>query len=79
MRTLASTESFASLEGLPNTLELSHLWITEPLLGEVQSNPNLVIETDFEPIPFDVDGTLDQESLFPDSVRGRRAARVAHA
>ena len=29
-------------------------------------------ETDFPPIPFDADGHLDQESLFPESVRGRR-------
>jgi hypothetical protein len=58
---------------IPNTLELAHLWITEPLARESQANANLIFESDFEPIPFSVDGTLDQESLFPDSVRGRRS------
>jgi Lactate racemase N-terminal domain len=61
---------------IPNTLELAHLWVTQPLASEVEANPNLVFESDFEPIPFRVDGTLDQESLFPESVRGRRS--LAH-
>ena len=64
---------------IPNTLELAHLWITEPLAEEAEANPHLVFESDFRPIPFCVDGTLDQESLFPESVRGRRASGVAHA
>jgi len=64
---------------IPNTLELAHLWITEPLAAEVQANPNLIFESDFEEIPFMVDGTLDQESLFPASVRGRRASGGVHA
>ena len=34
-------------------------------------------ETDFLPMPFDGAGTLDQEALFPESVRGRRAASHA--
>ena len=33
--------------------------------------PDLAFGTDFRPIPFDADGTLDQEVLFPESVRGR--------
>ncbi len=64
---------------IPNTLELAHLWITPALAGDVKTNPNLAFETDFGPIPIDLDGTLDQEALFPESVRGRRAAGVAHA
>jgi hypothetical protein len=64
---------------IPNTLELAHLWVTEPLAAEVSTNPNLVFESGFEPIPFSLDGTLDQESLFPDSVRGRRSASHATA
>jgi len=64
---------------IPNTLELAHLWVTPPLAGEVESDPGLEFETDFRPMPYAVDGTLDQEALFPESVRGRRAARVAHA
>ncbi len=58
---------------IPNTLELAHLWVTRPLADEVEADPSLAFESDFRPIPFAVDGTLDQESLFPESVRGRRA------
>jgi hypothetical protein len=58
---------------IPNTLEVAHIWVTPPLAGEVETNPHLTFETDFRPIPFLEDGTLDQESLFPESVRGRRA------
>ena len=59
---------------IPNTLEVAQLWVTPALAGDVESDPNLVFETDFLPIPIESDGTLDQESLFPESVRGRRAA-----
>jgi hypothetical protein len=47
------------------------------MADEVEANPNLVFESDFQAVPFAVDGTLDQETLFPGSVRGRRAAGVA--
>lgn len=57
---------------IPNTLELTTLWVTRPLVDEVESNPGLAFETDFGPIPFDESGRLDQECLFPESVRGRR-------
>ncbi|HWE39062.1 MAG TPA: lactate racemase domain-containing protein [Isosphaeraceae bacterium] len=59
---------------IPNTLELQTLWVSPALAREVESHPHLTLETDFSPIPFDADGALDQESLFPSSVRGRRAA-----
>ena len=62
---------------IPNTLELTDLWVTGPLAGEVEANPHLTFESDFEPIPFRPDGTLAQEALFPTSVRGRRVSRVA--
>jgi hypothetical protein len=58
---------------IPNTLELSELWVTPPLADAVEANPDLEFETDFQPIPFANDGTLDQELLFPESVRGRRS------
>lgn len=57
---------------IPNTLELATLWVTPPLIDEVQAHPNLSFETDFLPIPLSEDGTLDQEWLFPESIRGRR-------
>jgi hypothetical protein len=57
---------------IPNTLELETLWVTPPLAAEVEAQPGLALETDFRPIPLDDEGTLDQEALFPESVRGRR-------
>ncbi len=59
---------------IPNTLELPDLWVTGPLLAEAAAHPDLVVESDLEPIPFGPDGTLDQEALFPASARGRRAS-----
>lgn len=58
---------------IPNTLELHQLWVTRPLAAEVEKHPHLQYETDFEPLPLSADGWLDQERLFPESVRGRRA------
>jgi hypothetical protein len=63
---------------IPNTLELSTLWVTPPLEAEVAAHPHLTRETDYAPPPFSADGWLDQEQLFPASVRGRRA-RGAYA
>jgi hypothetical protein len=57
---------------IPNTLELTTLWITAPLRPDVERQPNLALESDFVPIPFDGAGNLIQESLFPESVRARR-------
>jgi len=59
---------------IPNTLEVNTLWVTEPLTAEVHAHPHLTFETDFLPMPFSADGFLDQEEMFPESVRGRRAA-----
>ncbi|MGE3821378.1 MAG: lactate racemase domain-containing protein [Isosphaeraceae bacterium] len=59
---------------IPNTLELTDLWVTEPLAEEVRSLPGLEFVGGFEPIPLDELGTLDQERLFPQSVRARRHA-----
>jgi hypothetical protein len=57
---------------IPNTLELATLWVTPPLADEVEAHPGLTFETDFNPIPIDDQGNLNQESLFPESVRARR-------
>ena len=62
---------------IPNTLELADLWVTPPLAGEVEAHPALSFASDFRPIPLDALGHLDQEALFPESVRGRR--KVQHA
>ncbi|MFI5461625.1 MAG: lactate racemase domain-containing protein [Isosphaerales bacterium] len=57
---------------IPNTLELKTLWVSPPLDDEVRAHPHLARETDFLPIPFTADGSLDQIQLFPESIRGRR-------
>jgi hypothetical protein len=58
---------------IPNTLELKTLWVSPALESEVGAHPHLKRESEFAPLPFSPDGWLDQERLFPDSVRGRRA------
>jgi hypothetical protein len=63
---------------IPNTLELTTLWVTGPLATEVEADSSLKFDSDFLPWPIDVVGTLDQEALFPESVRARRRA-AAHA
>jgi hypothetical protein len=57
---------------IPNTLELNDLWVSPALGDEVAANPHLSRETDYSAIPFADDGTLDQEKLFPESIRARR-------
>ena len=69
----------ARLVVIPNTLELTDLWVTGPLLAEARAHPGLTVESDLGALPFDPGGTLDQEVLFPQSVRGRRAGALAPA
>lgn len=64
--------SEARIVMIPNTLELSTLWVSAPLASEVEAHPQLELDTPFRAIPFRSDGTLEQEVLFPESVRGRR-------
>ena len=66
--------SEARMVVIPNTLELNTLWVSPPLEAEVKRHAYLTCQTDYAPPPFSNDGWLDQESLFPDSVRGRRGA-----
>ena len=63
---------------IPNTLELTTLWVTPALAAEVEAGAGLSFETDFTPIPFDEAGCLDQEALFPESLRGRRGGDHDH-
>ena len=69
----------ARLVVIPNTLELNTLWVSPTLEPEVAEHPHLTRETGYEPLRFRADGSLDQESMFPESVRGRRAAGAAYA
>jgi len=57
---------------IPNTLELTSLWVTPCMSADVEAHPDLDFETEFVPIPFSGDGSLEQESLFPESHRARR-------
>jgi hypothetical protein len=70
-----SDPSEARFVVIPNTLELTTLWVTEPLAEEVNSQAGLSFESEFQPMPFDAYGTLDQERLFPESVRALRSRR----
>ncbi len=63
---------------IPNTLELTTLYATGPLLDEAREHPGLTIEESDIPLPFDESGVLDQESLFPESVRSRRRSGSHH-
>jgi hypothetical protein len=63
---------------IPNTLELQSLWVSKSLDDEVRAHPHLICETDFQPMPFLEDGSLDQCSLFPESVRGQRGRSGVH-
>ncbi len=71
-----SERSEARLVMIPNTLELTSLWVTRPLAAEVEAHPGLSFESEFTPIPLDNEGRLDQEALFPESVRARRARGI---
>ena len=62
----------ARLVVIPNTLELTTLWASPAFEAEVAAHPHLARETDYAPFPLLADGRLDQERLFPESVRGRR-------
>jgi hypothetical protein len=57
---------------IPNTLELNTLWTSAALEDEVRAHPHLTRATDYLPMPFLADGSLDQVQLFPESTRARR-------
>ncbi len=62
---------------IPNTLELTTLWVSRPLAAEVAAHPDLRQDGDFLEMPLDDAGNLIQEILFPDSIRGRRSRTAA--
>ncbi|HEV3144612.1 MAG TPA: lactate racemase domain-containing protein [Gemmataceae bacterium] len=57
---------------IPNTLEVSELWVSAPIVQEVKTRQHLQITGELQALPFDAKGNLVQEKLFPHSVRGRR-------
>ena len=64
--------SQARIVVIPNTLEVKTLWVSPALEEEVKAHPHLTRETEYSPMVLDSSGTLDQEGMFPESVRGRR-------
>jgi hypothetical protein len=57
---------------IPNTMELEQLWVTAPLREEANQYPHLELGDQSQPLPFDAEGNLRQEELFPHSLRARR-------
>lgn len=57
---------------IPNTLELTDIWVTPALSAEVETHPELSFASDFRPIPFDDSGELNQFALFPESHQALR-------
>lgn len=58
---------------IPNTLELTTLWVSPALAPDVKADARLSGATEFLSWPFDPAGALDLDRLFPHSVRARRA------
>jgi hypothetical protein len=57
---------------IPNTLELSELWVSPRLASCAVGKPGVRLGCEPQPLPFDAAGNVRQERLFPHSVRGRR-------
>lgn len=66
---VAATLKFAVI---PNTLEVTDLWVSPALAAEAKAHPHLEVVGSPTELPFDTNGNLIQERLFPHSVRGRR-------
>ena len=58
---------------VPNTLEVAELWVSKALADAARSNPNLAVSGEGRPLSFDSAGNLEQEKLFPHSVRAKRS------
>lgn len=58
---------------IPNTLELSELWVTLPLVEEARTKPGLEVLGAPSALPFDAAGNVNQEQLFPHALRARRS------
>jgi len=57
---------------IPNTLEVAEMWVSNPLVEEARKNANLEVVGEPRPLPFNAAGNVEQEKLFPHSVRARR-------
>jgi hypothetical protein len=63
---------------IPNSLELNTIYVSEAMKKDVETNPCLSFETEFASVPIDAQGFVEQEQLFPESVRGRRSIGHGH-
>ena len=57
---------------IPNTLELTELWVSAAALEEARQKAHLEIAGALQAMPFDAAGNLKQAVLFPRCVRARR-------
>ena len=53
------------LAWIRNTLELSRLWVSEPLWDEIAARPDVEPEGDWQPVTFDAAGALTFPALAP--------------
>jgi hypothetical protein len=58
---------------IPNTLELSDVWVSKALVKEVQGQSGLEISGPLQPLAFNAHGDVDQRAQFPNSLAARRA------
>jgi hypothetical protein len=58
---------------IPNTLELSELWVSAALAEGAGKQSHLEVSGQPRPLPFDAAGNLRQAALFPHALVGRRA------
>lgn len=63
---------------IPNSLELNTIYVSEAMKKDVETNPCLGFESEFASVPIDAEGFVEQEQLFPESVRGRRLIGHGH-
>ena len=57
---------------IPNTLEVTDLWVSSPLAEEAKTLPNIELVGEPRTLPFNEYGELDQSALFPNCVRASR-------
>ncbi len=57
---------------IPNSLELSDMWISDALHNEIKNDPDWELTSETISLPFMSNGNLDQKRLFPHSVQARR-------
>ena len=61
---------------IPNTLELTELYVTDALAAELDAGDGSLQVGPQREIPFTDDGQIDQVTLFPHSLRARRMAQA---